>query len=262
VAKRDRHKTNDLKQTIGNTRLAIDDPFISIQIGDSDVFLSKSEPKTVHWSVPWSDIMMTMFIFFVVLYVFHASDRESIFGKETPISATLKRMDNTARMENEKIEAPPTISKVYDMSKQALEAPNSVELVKNRAVRIVLTSDLLFDTGKTDLKFEAQVILKKIAEIIRQTPYMVNVVGHTDNRPIRSDKFPSNWELSAMRACVTGRFLIEEMHIPPNQIFISGHGQYQPIKPNTDAHSRTVNRRVEIIITKNKPFDSKDFQIF
>ena len=259
---RDLRKISDSKQSAGNTRLEIDDPFNFTQIGNSDAFFNRSETKTVHWSVPWSDIMMTMFIFFVVLYVFHASNREIMFGKEKPMDENLKRIDHSTSIVNEKNEVPPTISKIYDMSKQALAAPNSVELVKDKAVKIVLTSDLLFDTGKTDLKYEAQDTLKKIAGIIRQTPYMVNVVGHTDDKPIRSDRFPSNWELSAMRACVTGRFLIEEMRVPPNRIFISGHGQYQPIKPNIDDRNRTVNRRVEIIITKNKPYGSENFQIF
>ena len=82
---------------------------------------------------------------------------------------------------------------------------------------------------------------------------MINVVGHTDNLPMRSTRFKSNWELSVARASTVARFLIDEMDMDPNQFVVSGYSSYRPIEPNTTAENRAKNRRVEIIISKRLP---------
>jgi chemotaxis protein MotB len=151
------------------------------------------------------------------------------------------------------------MSNLYDLSKETLRAGDfddfaAVDLVPDKAVRIVLTGDLLFDTGQADLKPEAEESLERVAAIIKRTPYMVNVVGHTDDIPINSERFPTNWELSATRASRVARFLIEEMGIAGERFFITGHAYFQPLFPNDSASHRATNRRVEIIITKERPF--------
>jgi len=82
----------------------------------------------------------------------------------------------------------------------------------------------------------------------------VNVVGHTDNVPIYSALFPTNWELSVVRACVVARFFIEEMKIPARKFYLSGYSYFQPVRPNITAKNRSANRRVEIIITRERPY--------
>ena len=93
-----------------------------------------------------------------------------------------------------------------------LENIASIDLVKDKTIRIVLTGDVFFDTGKADLKTESLEALKKVAGILRDTPHMIGIVGHTDDVPIHTQRFPTNWELSTTRACVTARFLIEEIY--------------------------------------------------
>ncbi len=230
-----------------------------------DLFLHSKMPKTLHWSIPWSDLLMTMFILFAVMYVYQISSHEvlSSEGRKTEValgevpgaatSSAGREMGDSTGTLNE------AMSNIYDLSKQTVKAKDlehfaSVELVPDKAVRIILTGDLLFDTGKADLKPKARWSLESIAEIIRQVPYMVSVVGHTDNVPIHSDKFPTNWELSAIRACEVARFLIEEMRIPAERFYVSGHSYHQPVNPNDTAKNRAANRRVEIIITKERPY--------
>lgn len=203
---------------------------------------TKRTSRTMHWSIPWSDLMMTMFILFVFMYIYHAPKGKVLPGQGmTPVAAI-----------------PDPISDLYDISRQtvranALEDFASVDLVPNKAVRIVLAGDLLFDTGKADLRPTAKQSLRSIADIVRRTPYMVNVVGHTDDVPIHSEKFPSNWELSAMRACQVARFLMEETTLSEKRFFISGHANHQPVLANTSDANRAANRRVEIIITRERP---------
>ncbi|MFZ7111964.1 MAG: OmpA/MotB family protein, partial [Desulfatiglandales bacterium] len=151
------------------------------------------------------------------------------------------------------------MSMLYQRSRQVLVSEDlkdiaSVDLVKDKAVRIILTGDVLFDSGKAALKPEAVESLRKIAGILRETSFAVNVVGHTDDVPISTEEFPSNWELSTMRACVTARFLMDEAAIPPDHVYVTGHAEYQPVRDDIDPESRAANRRVEIIMTKERPY--------
>jgi chemotaxis protein MotB len=201
---------------------------------EDDFLFETGMHRSVHWSVPWSDLMMTMFILFAVMFVY-----QSLSSREEPVPA-------------------PSISEIYQESKRRLgtkgmDAFATVELTKDKAVRILLTSDLLFDTGRAELKSEAKAVLEKVAAIIHETPYMVNLVGHTDDVPIHTEQFPTNWELSTARACAVARFLIEEMQLPASRFYISGHAHNQPLRPNDSEESRALNRRVEIIITKERP---------
>lgn len=236
------------------------EPTTPVLYGEEDVFFRARMPETVHWSVPWSDLMMTMFILFAIMYVYHSSKCElssseataaSVlpdFENGTPIGSSSKRTGDSN-----------SIFKVYHLSKHTLRARDlesfaSVQLVADKAVRIILTGDLLFDSGKADLKPEARNLLRAIASIIQRTPYMVSVVGHTDNVSIHTDKFPTNWELSTIRACQVARFLIEDMEIPADRFYVSGYAYYQPVKPNNTAKNQATNRRVEIIMTKGRPY--------
>jgi chemotaxis protein MotB len=228
--------------------------------GDEDVFHHRRMPRTPHWSIPWSDLMMTMFILFAVLYIYHSAKREFLtsegigtdFNLGPKSAAALNNADTS-------FDDSPTIPKLYDLSKKTLRARHlnnfaSVDLIADRAVRIMLTGDLLFDAGKTELKPEAREKLSEIASIIKKTPFMVNVVGHADNVPIHSAPFPSNWELSVVRACAVARFFIEEMKVPARKFYLSGHSYFQPVRSNDTAENRAANRRVEIIITRERPY--------
>jgi chemotaxis protein MotB len=204
--------------------------------------------------------MMTMFILFAVMYIYQSAKREFLSEGKADIGLdTRVRHSAALNTVGKKSHDAFEISRLYDVSSQTLEANDlnefaSVELIKDRAVRIVVTGDLLFDTGKAELKTEARSTLRGIAPIIRNTSYMVNVVGHTDDVPIYSDDFPTNWELSVIRACVVTRFFIEEMKIPAGKFYLSGHAYYQPAVPNSSASNRAANRRVEIIMTKERPY--------
>lgn len=151
-----------------------------------------------------------------------------------------------------------TFKEMYRLGKGALEnndleAFATIDIVPDQTVRIILTSDLLFALGESELSGNAISSLEKIAAAIRFTPYMINVVGHTDNVPMRSNRFRSNWELSVARASSVARYLVEEVAMDPNQFVVSGYSSYRPIAPNNTAANRAKNRRVEIIISKRLP---------
>jgi len=110
---------------------------------------------------------------------------------------------------------------------------------------------MFFEQGKADLLPAVTEFLDRLAEVIRQTPYEVHVIGHTDDNPIATTEFPSNWELSLIRASRVARHLIEAASLEPSRFVVMGRGQYAPAYPNEDEINRALNRRVEIIITRN-----------
>jgi chemotaxis protein MotB len=227
----DNDVAEDLNESIAEMNTGGHPGFIPVE----ELFQRNGPEHRSQWHIPWSDLMMTMFILFAVMYVY-ASSRHP---------AATPKLKDTA----------PAFSSIYNLSKTTVEKNHlekfaSVQLVRNKAVRILLTGDLLFDTGKADLKGGAIEVLTKIAAILRKTPYLINLVGHTDDIPIHTSRFPSNWELSTARACAVARFLTGEMKIPPERFCISGYADYRPLRPNVSPENRAANRRVEIIITK------------
>jgi chemotaxis protein MotB len=117
------------------------------------------------------------------------------------------------------------------------------------AVVLRLDSDLLFASGDATLKVEAYPALDAIAHYLRSTDYALDVVGHTDNIPIATSVFPSNWELSAARAGQAVRYLTEQ-NVPPPRLRAIGRADTEPVADNANAVGREENRRVEFIFTR------------
>ena len=103
-----------------------------------------------------------------------------------------------------------------------------------------------FDSGKADVQRELFPVLDKLAEIAERRPELqLQISGHTDDRPISTPEFPSNWELSAARAARVARYL-SQRGIEPGRLSIQGHAAFHPLAPNADLDGRKANRRVEI----------------
>ncbi|MBN1625218.1 MAG: OmpA family protein [Deltaproteobacteria bacterium] len=220
-----------------------------------EVLFAGGMPRAVHWSVAWADVMMTMFVIFAALYIFKTPmDKEVLTRHETQTEYMERDENIPGDAGDSQPDGGQTIQDIYDLSRKTLSSASAVELVPDKAVRIILRSDLLFDLGKAYIKEDAKASLREVAEVLRQTEYMVNVVGHTDDLPINTEEFPSNWELSTARACRVARFLMQDMNIAEEKFYVTGHAYYQPVKPNTDDMNRAANRRVEIIITKERPY--------
>ncbi|MBA4369723.1 MAG: hypothetical protein C0403_19020, partial [Desulfobacterium sp.] len=165
--------------------------------GSMDLFSRSHKPKTIHWSIVWSDLMLTMFVMFLVLYVFYSAKTETPLVKG---KSTTKEIQTTPVPSNTIVEKNQEIIKHVDKSitlkPGSLMDIDNIDLVSDQAVRIILPGDLMFDKGMAEIKPSAKQSLERIAGIIQKTPYIVNVIGHTDNDPIHSKIFATNWELS------------------------------------------------------------------
>ncbi len=348
------HFVNIDRRSVSNTVFHIDDNTFTASL-----------PRGSHWSIAWSDLMMTMFVLFLSMFAYQTANQEflakktpEVIGGDTtealqtldssgasfpfaPISPGLplitagtvkkvekvriesldphtvyqeatplppskqepelkkERISSTAgaieqqetidldvaspkdssapdtlsptgaspeaiikpgqpEIEETQAETPDRFQEIYTLSKDALESNRldnfaAIDIIPDKTMRIILTGDLLFAVGEAELSDQARTSMQKVVEVIQQTPYMINIVGHTDNLPMRSNRFKSNWELSVARASTVARFLIDEMGMKPNQFVVSGYASYRPIAPNTTAENRAKNRRVEIIISKRLP---------
>jgi chemotaxis protein MotB len=120
--------------------------------------------------------------------------------------------------------------------------------IDERGLVIHIEESALFESGKDELKPEAYEPLKLIAQQLATVDNPVRVEGHTDDRPIKTPRFPSNWELSAARATNVVRYFIEKHNLPPDKLSALGYGEYRPIAGNDTPEGRAQNRRVDIVV--------------
>ncbi len=116
-----------------------------------------------------------------------------------------------------------------------------------------LSDHALFDIGMADISPKAIPLLKKVGAIIAGSPYEVRVEGHTDDVPIKTARYPSNWELSTARAVTVLRYFIETCGISSRRLSAEGFAEYHPVAPNDSIENRAQNRRVEIIFLNTDP---------
>jgi chemotaxis protein MotB len=124
--------------------------------------------------------------------------------------------------------------------------------INERGLVISLKDTILFDSGKTDIKPEAEQRLIEIGKIINKLGNYIRIEGHTDNLPIHNSEYSSNWELSAIRATIVTELLISKAKIVPQKISAVGYGEYRPIADNKTSEGKAKNRRVNIAIMDSR----------
>lgn len=121
-----------------------------------------------------------------------------------------------------------------------------------------LPERLMFEAGDAALHDEAKVALAAVADEIVRHPIRVRIEGHTDGRPIRTEKYPTNWELSTARATAVVAYFLEHTKIEPPRLAAAGYAEYHPIASNETPEGRAQNRRVDIVIAQDFVDNSDD----
>lgn len=159
------------------------------------------------------------------------------------------------------------VRKIEELSRQLDELSQTKRLledslsqeIKDKQVRlqmmekglvITFVADVLFDSGKANIKPETYPILDKVATVLEENVPQLNIgiEGHTDNQPIRFSGWKSNWELSTARALSVLHYLVDNKGIEPERVSAIGYGEYRPVASNETNEGRRFNRRVEVVI--------------
>jgi chemotaxis protein MotB len=123
--------------------------------------------------------------------------------------------------------------------------------IRNGKMVVKLPDSVLFDPGKTQIKPQGKKALEQLTEVLKAIPdRSFQVCGHTDNAPIKTGRFRSNWDLSTARAVEVVNFMIKS-GMEPNRLSATGYGEYDPVAANDTAVGKAQNRRIEIVIMPN-----------
>jgi len=204
--------------------------------------LPPEETDTEEWLVTYSDIMTLLMTFFVLLLSMSTIDPVKIeqFSEAMGKELGVKPSERTGRV---------SLAQIDKDVKEIVNKENLNEYVEvthsYRGVTISIVADILFTRGSAELNPQVYPILDKFIPKIKNSIYQIAVEGHTDSDPIHSDKYPSNWELSAARASQVVNYYISQ-GIDPQRFRAIGFAHTRPKKPNTSPENKSRNRRVEI----------------
>ncbi len=234
---------------------------------------SRRRPKEEHenherWLVSYADFITLMFAFFTVMYATaqRNPEKEKQFEKSVrkylySVSAGMNGGTSFNDQDFGTTPIAPPIEMPRSSSRGALESlRDSAEVAKviegvyhdSVGIRIRLLASALFATGSSQINEESLEALKKIGAYLQTVKGRIIVEGHTDDRPIKSNRFASNWELSADRAAKIVRYLIDFHEIEAKNLVAVSYADQKPIYPNTNEGNRSKNRRIEILITSEQ----------
>ncbi|MFY9499310.1 MAG: OmpA family protein [Tepidanaerobacter sp.] len=219
------------------------------------------------WMTTYGDLITQILIFFVLLFSFSNVDRDKFTAAMLSLQGSLGIIDGGMTLQEGDLMEQGEIGEIMI----SVQEQREFELLHERVEEIISEDDLngiqvnlderglvirfvegvLFDSGKADIKNEARAILDKIAPLLIDTHRHIRIEGHTDNLPINTREFPSNWELSTARAVNVVKYFIEKHNFSPYILSAAGYGEYRPIAPNDSDKNRALNRRVDIIILKS-----------
>ena len=118
----------------------------------------------------------------------------------------------------------------------------------SKGIKLTLNDELLFRSGSARITPQGEDLLRRIGEILQPMKRSIRVEGHTDDRPIATRRYPSNWDLSAARAIEVVKFFNQNIGIAPRLLSAAGYGSLKPKKANDSEANRAANRRVEIVL--------------
>lgn len=214
----------------------------------------------MRWLLTYADMITLLLGFFVVLYASSSINTKKLNIITTAIKGAfgvpigMSKVSNSGIGGEKILTEPDLLQQLLEEIEKSLNSQikiGKVEILRsNRGLILRFQDRTFFELGKADLTGEAQDILDRIAPIMRNIPNTIESEGHTDNLPINSFLFPSNWELSAARATSVVRYFIEKHGISPERLSARGMGEFRPIKENDPVKGQPLNRRVEINILK------------
>lgn len=217
------------------------------------------QPNADGWQIVYTGFILILLCFFIMLTSFASLEHSRITQFVQSFATAVSVFDGGRSLEPGKtvinadamvVDKEDPIALLFEKVKQAGKQngldPISIQR-SDRGVIMTLADKMLFESGEAVLSASSHDLLKKIGMIVNSTHARVDIQGHTDDQPIRTHAFPSNWELSTARAVNVLRYLIADAGVPSHRLSAVGMSEYHPLVPNNSAENRARNRRVEII---------------
>ena len=226
---------------------------------DFDLFEHEDSGRTVaghnQWAVPWADLMMVMFVLFVVLFIYadthkdvrvlFSADASRQAKEASAIAPLMGLIGNISSLSSSAggsdVVRMPANEIIYKSQNNGV----SVIRESDGKVRITLRGSLFFKENQATLSAGVDTYLKQVADVVRVSSGSIHVVGYVDE--IEADG-PASFSLSSNRASEVASRMIESFGLDPKRFIISGRGAYSPEVPGTTSSNRAMNRRVEVII--------------
>jgi chemotaxis protein MotB len=229
------------------------------------------------WLVSYADFITLLFAFFVVMFAISQVDAQKLgrFVESVNVAFELKGVfpdasPHAIRDTNSGTSigvganiAPPRVNVLPPKapSKRSQRLQKSVQgllgtaladkvrlRMDTRGVTVSLSEAGFFDTGSAVVRADSLATLREIGEALKEDDSPIAVEGHTDNVPIHTAAFPSNWELATARATAIVRYMIDEMHYDPARLSATGFAEFRPAGDNATAEGRGLNRRVDLVV--------------
>jgi len=213
------------------------------------------------WMATFSDMVTLLLAFFVMLLSFSTiqeakfhdavSSLQGAFGvmKSPPTVIQMNEVIQPQADTNEWQEMLYEMQQIQQiMAQEGLQDDVQLEIEKE-GVSIQISTPLLFDPARATIRGASHDLLAKLSDALAEVDTEIQVEGHTDNVPISSAQFPSNWELSSARATAVLKYLVDN-GVPPGRLAAVGYGEFRPIEPNETPAGRRRNRRVEIFVRR------------
>lgn len=217
------------------------------------------------WLLTYSDLITLLMVFFVIMYALSSVNEkkfeamsislanamgggQSVF--DNPGATFVPGISDAETIETDDLERIRKELQAY-IDEHGLNDKVSVN-IEDRGVVLSFQDVALFPLGSAELTANARVLINQIGQILLSTTQFIRVEGHTDNLPINTREFPSNWELSSARANSVLQQLIRELNFPQYRLSATGYGEFRPRAANDSMENRQRNRRVDIVVLKSK----------
>jgi len=219
------------------------------------------------WLVSYADFITLLFAFFVVMFASSRVDKRKMAVMAASFDAYVNKGRTAGHQppaggaHPEAPPAPAAAAKALTMAelrpvKENLEAKlleevaaGKVEIsLQPRGLLLSLKESAFFPPGQDVISPDSHGILGKVATALREIPGQIRLEGHTDDKPIRSSRFPSNWKLSTARSVSVLKLLTESFGLPAERLCVGGYGEHQPLEANSTEQGRAKNRRVDVVV--------------
>lgn len=207
------------------------------------------------WLLSYADLMTLLFAFALTMYAVAAERKVTSMANDPDARPAAGRVSIVPPI-LESASAPASDPLRERLARELADAIGArrLELIRDsRGLVVSMPDDAAFSTGSAEATVEARKLIATVGETLRSVPNRIRIEGHTDNRPIRTAKYDSNWELSTARASAVVAFLINEARIDASRLSAAGYGEFHPLNPNDSEEHRARNRRVDLVILEADP---------